>query len=51
MKIICYCHGYTEEDIISDVKKNKGDSSILRQIIEERKNNVCQCDLKHPEKR
>jgi len=51
MKLICYCHGYTEADIIADVKRNKGESSIMRQIIEARKNNTCQCDEKHPEKR
>ncbi len=51
MKLICYCHGYTEADIVADLKKNQGDSSILRQIIEARRNNTCQCDVKHPEKR
>ncbi len=51
MKLICYCHSYTEADIIADLKKNKGKSSIMDQIIEARKNNTCQCDDKHPEKR
>jgi hypothetical protein len=51
MKVIYFCHGYTEEDIIADVKRNKGNASILRQIIKERKNNICQCDLRHPEER
>jgi len=51
MKLICYCHGYTEDDIIADMQRNNGESLIMRQIIEDRKNNACQCDVKHPEKR
>ena len=51
MALICYCHGYTEADIVADLKKNQGDSSILRQILEARRSNTCQCDVKHPEKR
>jgi len=51
MKLICYCHGYTEADIITDLKKNRGKSSIMDQIIESRKNNTCQCGDKHPERR
>ena len=50
-KLICYCYGYTETDIIADYVKNKGRSSILAQITEARKNKTCQCDDKHPEKR
>ncbi len=30
MKLICYCHGYIEADIITDLKKNKGESSIMK---------------------
>ncbi len=51
MKLICYCHGYTEADIIADLKRNKGKSTIMEQIIEARKNNTCKCDEKHPERR
>jgi hypothetical protein len=50
-KMVCYCYRYTEADIIADVKKNKGNSSFMPLIMESRKNNTCQCDLKHPEKR
>ena len=50
-KLICYCYGYTETDIIDDFYKNKGKSSIVAQIIKARKNKTCQCDDKHPEKR
>jgi len=51
MKLICYCHGYSEADIIADVKKNNGESSIMHHIIESKGNNTCQCDVKHPDKR
>jgi hypothetical protein len=51
MEMIGYCHGYTDADIVADLKKNQGDSAILRQIIEARRNNTCQCDVKHTEKR
>jgi hypothetical protein len=49
--LICYCFGYTEQDIIDDFKKNRGESYILAKIIEVRKSNTCQCGVKHPEKR
>ncbi len=51
MKVICYCHGYTEADIVADLNKNMGESLIMRQIIEARKNKTCHCDEKHPERR
>jgi hypothetical protein len=51
MQPICYCHGYAEADIIADMKRNKGESMIVRQIIEARNENTCQCDTKHPGKR
>ncbi len=51
MKLICYCLEYTEADIVNDVAANNGKSSILDKIAEARKNNLCQCDEKHPEKR
>ncbi len=49
--MICYCFGYTEADIIEDVLKNKGHSSILERVAEARRTLTCQCDDKHPEKR
>jgi hypothetical protein len=48
---ICYCYGYTEVDIIADLTKNNGESSIIKKIAYNRKNGLCQCDLKHPEHR
>jgi len=50
-QLICYCFQYTEEDIIKDFKTNKGKSLILEKIAEARRNNSCQCDTTHPEKR
>ena len=51
MKLICYCHKYTEADIRDDLLANNGHSSILEQIIAEARNKTCQCDIYHPEKR
>ena len=51
MKLICYCHRYTEEDIRDDLLANNGRSFILEQIAEESRNKACQCDIYHPEKR
>jgi len=50
-QLICYCFEYTEDDIINDFRNNHGKSAILERITEARKNNTCQCDDKHPEKR
>ena len=49
--LVCYCYEYTEEDIENDILRNNGRSLILERIAKARKNNTCQCDLKHPEKR
>jgi hypothetical protein len=51
MKIICYCFGYTDSDIIEDVIKNGGYSLIEERIAETKKNGACQCELKNPKKR
>ena len=50
-QLVCYCFGYTEEDIIADFFKGNGTSSILKRITAAKKNNNCQSDDKHPEKR
>lgn len=49
--LICYCFGYSEEDIIKDVLENNGTSSILERILTEKKNGACNCTFKHPESR
>jgi len=51
MKMICYCFGYSEADIIADVLNNHGRSTILERVTEARRSLTCQCDDKHPEKR
>jgi hypothetical protein len=51
MKTICYCFGYTDADIVDDILRNQGRSSILEKITEAKKNGACQCDIKNPKKR
>jgi hypothetical protein len=48
---ICYCFGYFEEDIIRDVLENKGTSTILEKIANEKKRGGCSCSNTHPLKR
>jgi len=50
-KLICYCFGYSEEDIIRDVRENRGASSILEKILGEKKKGGCNCRTNHPEGR
>jgi len=47
-KLICYCFYYSEEDIIGDVLKNAGTSSILERILNEKKKGTCRCGTTHP---
>ncbi|MBE0576524.1 MAG: hypothetical protein IH613_11605 [Desulfuromonadales bacterium] len=51
MPIICYCYNYTEEDIKQDVHLNKGISTILQYIQEEKRKGACKCEMMHPEGR
>lgn len=51
LNLICYCFGYSEADIIDDVLKNQGHSSILDRITEAKKKQACQCEIKNPKKR
>jgi hypothetical protein len=37
MNRICFCFGYSEEDITRDVLENKGASTILEGIVNEKK--------------
>lgn len=50
-KLICYCFGYTEEDIVRDVFEHGGISSILERILNEKKKGACNCKVNHPEGR
>ncbi|MFQ6757120.1 MAG: BFD-like (2Fe-2S) protein [Deltaproteobacteria bacterium] len=46
-RLICYCFGYTEEDLRQDVVKN-GRSLIMERIVAEKKNGCCRCAEKNP---
>jgi hypothetical protein len=48
---ICYCFGYSEEDIVRDVVENNGTSSILESIMNEKKKGTCRCETTHPLRR
>ncbi|MDP2158493.1 MAG: hypothetical protein Q8K68_12385 [Nitrospirota bacterium] len=48
---ICYCFGYSKEDIIKDVMENAGRSFILERIMNEKKQGGCNCELNHPDGR
>ena len=50
-KLICYCYGYTDEDIIKDLVDHDGKSTILERIKAEKKAGNCQCDVKNPKGR
>ena len=44
---ICYCFGYTTEDIKRDVIEN-GRSLIIEKIMAEKKAGGCDCAYKNP---
>jgi hypothetical protein len=45
--LICYCYGYSEEDIQRDYVEN-GKSIIMEKIQMEKKFGNCQCATKNP---
>jgi hypothetical protein len=47
-KPICYCFGYSEEDIVRDVRENSGTSLILERILSGKKQGACNCTVNHP---
>ncbi|MEW6107782.1 MAG: hypothetical protein AB1632_01235 [Nitrospirota bacterium] len=49
--LICYCFGYSEEDIVRDVMENNGTSSIMERILSEKKKGTCNSKSNHPEGR
>lgn len=49
-QLICYCFGYTAEDIEKDVLAN-GESTIFTRIMNEKKEGSCQCAVKNPKGR
>ena len=48
---ICYCFGYSEEDILRDVLANQGRSLIMERILTEKKAGGCNCGRNHPQGR
>jgi hypothetical protein len=42
MKLICYCHNYTEAIIAGDFYRNNGRSTILAQIAKAHREKTCQ---------
>lgn len=48
--LICYCFGYSREDIRQDLISN-GQSLILKRILQEKMMGTCQCALKNPKGR
>jgi len=46
-KLICYCFGYTVDDILRDYRKN-GQSTIEARIQREKKLGGCQCAANNP---
>ena len=45
--LLCYCFGYSRDDIRKDVSKN-GRSTILERIKSEKRLGNCQCARNHP---
>ena len=45
---MCYCFGYSEEEITKDVLANNGRSLIMEKIMAEKKSGGCSCGSKHP---
>ncbi len=50
-KTICFCFGYTDKDIIEDVRKHHGKSSILEKIKVEKARGKCRCAELNPKGR
>jgi hypothetical protein len=46
-RLICYCFGYTEEDLCQDVLRH-GRSLIMERILAEKKDGHCRCAEKNP---
>ena len=49
-KIICYCHNYTEGDLVKDVVIH-GRSTIMEKIIRESGAGNCNCLTENPKER
>ncbi len=49
-EMICYCFGFTAEDIERDYQNNKH-STIMEKIVAEKKMGTCQCATKNPSRK
>ncbi|AWB10876.1 hypothetical protein TDSAC_1537 [Thermodesulfobium acidiphilum] len=45
---ICYCFGFTDNEIKEDVIKNNGISRIEQFIVNKKKEGKCACHLNNP---
>lgn len=48
--LVCYCFGYSAEDIVQDAKE-AGRSRILERILAAKKDGECRCAEHNPKKR
>ena len=48
--LICYCFGYTAQDILRDLEQN-GRSLIREKIMDEKRLGKCDCSRKNPKGR
>ena len=48
--LVCYCFGYTAQDVLKDLDQN-GRSVIMDKIMEERRLGGCDCAVKNPQGR
>ena len=49
--LVCYCFGYSVQDIEEDVMAHGGRSTILEGIVAAKKVGGCHCETTHPEGR
>ena len=49
--IICYCFGFTQADIVADLKLHDGRSTIVEKITQAKQADECRCAELHPERR
>lgn len=49
-ELVCYCFGFTKEDIVRDVKENQGRSEILEFIMDKKERANVNVILKIPKR-
>jgi hypothetical protein len=48
MNTVCYCFGYSDEDIAGDVRKHEGKSTIEERISREKAAGRCRREARNP---